>query len=177
MKNSLGWSSGIFRKSIASLLCAVAGMFVFAPQKGFPDGGEIGNGRFMKYTNILHGFILEHPSEWNIIELGNAVSVVEDPSEMSSQENAGSIALSFEESKKPLDKFSFERAVKKAHPSMNWERVSFDGRVAFRSQTANRMYFKILKDQATLVHLDYPVDARGEAEVLVERCLNSLHFQ
>ncbi len=63
----------LLTRLLAPMGCLAAAAGVVAP--AWP-GTELGNARFIDYSNDLHGISFSYPEEWNLIDLGNAVNVV-----------------------------------------------------------------------------------------------------
>jgi len=170
------------------------------PASAWP-GTELGNARFVQYSNGLHGITFDYPEEWNVIDLGDAVNVVEGgefimfrPERLDADatqrteamermersedtESRGDVQISFNEDVSFVTPISFERYVRKSNPFAGWKQSAFRGRLAYQARTNGRMVIIVQKDKGTAMHLNYPVDSAGSPSPLVEKTVSTISFK
>jgi hypothetical protein len=171
-----------------SMVLSVGALWpIVASQKGYADGTDLGNAKFVEYSNQIYGVSFLYPSLWNLVDAGQSVNIVAYQPENGRFENGRltedslglpeSIDLLFEDRYSFPTYLSFDKFVRNQNPLLSWEQVRFKGLAALKSKQANQVIMYLLKADRSAVRISYPVDfTTGAPGPLVEKTISSITF-
>lgn len=139
-------------------------------------GGEIGNARYIDYSDLLNGFELRYPRAWSRMELGTSVSFVENMLSASAEETSV-VNFSTERFEEIRTAEDLRRYLAFFRPEERWESLVIGNRPGFQALGERRGLAYLLREPGVVTVIRFRVGASEESRADVDVVVHSLKFQ
>ncbi len=164
----------IFRMKWVSVLIFIS--FCLSAKADANSGGEIGNGRFVRYNNAVSEFSTFYPKVWNRFEMGSAVNFVENGLPVA---EASAVNISLQKLPEIKTLIDLERYLKRVQPLVVWKTIKLDGNPGFEASTGSSqgMIYLLRSSEGSILSIRHQKNKGKQAQEDVKMIIESIALQ